>query len=148
MSEAGGELRGGLHVFPVRVYFEDTDAGGIVYYANYLHFAERARSEMLRHLGIESGRMVKDWGLVFAVKKCSMDFIKPAKLDDLLLIKTRLIEIGGASLRASQRISLDGLDLVCLELKIACISLKGRPVRMPSKIRNQLDQFKKLAEAN
>jgi acyl-CoA thioester hydrolase len=148
MSEAGGELRGGLHVFPVRVYFEDTDAGGIVYYANYLHFAERARSEMFRHFGIESGRMVKDWGLSFAVKNCSMDFIKPAKLDDLLLIKTRLTEIGGASLWASQMISLDGSDLVCLELKIACISLKGRPVRMPSKIRNQLDQFKKLAEAN
>ena len=107
MSEAWGELDGDLHIFPVRVYFEDTDAGGIVYYANYLHFAERARSEMLRHLGIESGTMVEDWGLIFAVKKCSMDFIRPAKLDDLLLIKTRLIEIGPEVFQNSRTVPND-----------------------------------------
>jgi acyl-CoA thioester hydrolase len=146
MTEAEAKFNGGYHNFPVRVYFEDTDAGGIVYYANYLHFAERARSEMLRHLGIESGRMVKESGLVFAVKSCSIDFIKSARLDDLLLVKTRLIEIGGASLKVSQKISMDGLDLVFMKLKLACISLEGRPVRMPSKICSQLDQLKKLTE--
>ncbi len=131
------------HVFPVRVYFEDTDAGGIVYYANYLRFAERARSEMFRHLGIESGKMIKDWGLLFAVKQCLVDFIKPAKLDDLLLVKTRLIKIGGASVRASQDITIDGLNLVCMDLKLVCISLEGKPVRMPMSLRTQLNNFQK-----
>ena len=141
MIEAQGVLQGGVHAFPVRVYFEDTDAGGIVYYANYLRFAERARSEMLRHLGIESGRLVDDLGLAFAVKQCSMDFIKPAKLDDLLTVETRLIGIGGASLTADQRISLDGADLVRMKLKLACMSLDGRPARLPGDIRKRLEDF-------
>ena len=147
MTEAAGALQDGVHVFPVRVYFEDTDAGGIVYYANYLRFAERARTEMLRHLGIESGRMVDDLGLAFAVKQCSMDFIKPAKLDDLLTVETRLLGVGGASLTADQRVSRDGTDLVRMELKLACMSLEGRPARLPADIRNRLEDFEKATGA-
>ena len=143
MIEAAGTIEGSVHVFPVRVYFEDTDAGGIVYYANYLRFAERARTEMLRHLGIESSRLVDDLGLAFAVKQCSMDFIKPAKLDDLLTLETRLLGVGGASLTAEQKVSRDGTDLVRMELKLACMSLEGRPARLPADIRNRLEDFGK-----
>ncbi len=141
MTEAAGTFRDGVHVFLVRIYFEDTDAGGIVYYANYLRFAERARTEMLRHLGIESGRLVDDLGLAFAVRQCSMDFIKPAKLDDLLMVETRLGRVGGASLRAEQRVTLDGADLVRMELKLACMSLDGRPARLPGDIRGRLENL-------
>ena len=139
MTEAAGTIENGVHVLPVRVYFEDTDAGGIVYYANYLRFAERGRSEMLRHLGIESGRMVDGLGLAFAVRRCAMDFVKPAKLDDLLTVETRLLEVGGASLSVDQRVRRGATDLVRMELKLACISLNGRPARLPGDIRKRLE---------
>ncbi len=146
-TEAAGALQDGVHVFPVRVYFEDTDAGGIVYYANYLCFAERARSEMLRHLGIESGRMVDDLSLAFTVERCSMDFVKPAKLDDLLTVETRLCGVGGASLVVDQRVLRDAKDLVRMELKLACMSLEGRPARLPADIRQRLEDFKNTGQA-
>ena len=142
MIKAYGEFIDKLHVFPIRVYYEDTDSGGIVYYANYLRFAERARSEMLRFLGIESGKLMQEEGLIVAVKKCSIDFLQSARLDDLLLVKTRLIKISGASIRINQTITKDELDLVYMDLKLASISLEGRPLRLPLRIRNQLEEFK------
>lgn len=141
MTEAAGTIENGVHVLPVRVYFEDTDAGGIVYYANYLRFAERGRSEMLRHLGIESSRMVDGLSLAFAVRRCAMDFVKPAKLDDLLTVETRLLDVGGASLSVDQRVRRGDTDLVRMELKLACISLDGRPARLPGDIRKRLEGF-------
>ena len=148
MIKDHSQIKDSHHVFPVRVYYEDTDAGGIVYYANYLRFAERARSEMLRYLGIESSQMVGDWGIFFAVKKCLIDFIKPAKLDDLLLVKTQLIEVGGASIKARQKVTMDGLNLVYIDLNLACISLEGKPARIPISVRELLNNFKNLAEKN
>ena len=142
MIKAYGEFIDKLHVFPIRVYYEDTDAGGIVYYANYLRFAERARSEMLRLLGIESGKLMQEEGLIVAVKKCSIDFLQSARLDDLLFVKTRLIKISGASIRINQTITKDELDLVYMDLKLASISLEGRPLRLPLRIRNQLEELK------
>ena len=142
MIKAYGEFIDKLHVFPIRVYYEDTDSGGIVYYANYLRFAERARSEMLRLLGIESGKLMQEEGLIVAVKKCSIDFLQSARLDDLLLVKTRLIKISGASIRINQTVTKDELDLVYMDLKLASVSLEGRPLRLPLRIRNQLEEFK------
>ncbi len=131
----------GLHKFPVRVYYEDTDAAGVVYYANYLRYAERARSEMLRDLGIESAALMANGGLAFAVKHCSMDFIKPAKLDDMLSVETRLIEIKGASLTAEQCVRRENADLVRMELKLACMSLDGKPARLPAAVKSRLEEF-------
>jgi acyl-CoA thioester hydrolase len=131
----------GVHVFPVRVYYEDTDAAGIVYYANYLRFAERARTELLRDLGIENARLMERQNLAFAVRRCSMDFVKPAKLDDMLAVETRLIDIGGASLTADQRVRRDQTDLVSMELKLACITIDGRPARLPAEVRRRLEDF-------
>ena len=82
------------HVFAVRVYYEDTDAGGVVYHANYLRFAERARSEMLRALGIPHTQMLRDDGLAWTVSRCEVDFVRPARLDDALEVYSRLLEIG------------------------------------------------------
>ena len=79
-----GMVADGVHVFPVRVYYEDTDAGGIVYYANYLKFAERARTELLRIAGITHSDLMAESGVAFAVRHCAADFIKPARLDDPL----------------------------------------------------------------
>ena len=87
-----------LHIFPLRVYFEDTDAGGIVYYANYMKFAERARTEMLRSVGIESGRLMREDNITLTVKTCHVDYQKPAYLDDTLEVHSNIIKVGGASL--------------------------------------------------
>lgn len=132
----------GIHIYPVRVYYEDTDAAGIVYYANYLKYAERARTEMLRDLGTENARLMKTEGLAFAVRRCEVDFFKPARLDDLLSVETRLIDVGGASLVADQRVKRDNAELVRMELKLACMSLDGRPARLPAAVKTRLEEFR------
>jgi len=144
MNEPGDDV----HVFPVRVYYEDTDAAGIVYYANYLRYAERARTEMLRSLGIESARMMADRGVAFAVKRCAVEFVKPAMLDDMLAVETRLLDVGGASVRADQRVRRDQTDLVRMELKLGCMSLDGGPVRLPAEIRDRLRDFGVAEKSN
>ena len=135
-------LAGGAkaHIFPVRVYYEDTDAGGIVYYANYLRFAERARTEMLRRLGIESSKLMAEAGVAFAVRRCAADFRRPARLDDTLEVQTRLIELGGASLELEQRIvqAGSGSEVVDLVLTLACMTATGKPARIPPAIRRRL----------
>ena len=101
MSEAlSGHFDGVEHVLPLRVYYEDTDAAGIVYYANYLKFAERARTEMLRLLGIHQRAMSEDYGLAFAVRDCSVDYRHPARLDDLPEVRSRLVKLSAAAARA------------------------------------------------
>ena len=132
----------GIHIYPVRVYYEDTDAAGIVYYANYLKYAERARTEMLRDLGTENARLMETEGLAFAVRRCEVDFFKPARLDDLLSVETRLIDVGGASLVADQRVKRDNAELVRMELKLACMSLDGRPARLPAVVKSRLEEFR------
>ena len=126
----------------MRVYYEDTDAAGIVYYANYLKYAERARTEMLRDLGNENARLMKTEGLAFAVRRCEVDFFKPARLDDLLSVETRLIDIGGASVVADQRVKRDNAELVRMELNLPCLSLDGRPARLPAAVKTRLEEFR------
>jgi len=126
------------HVFPLRVYFEDTDAGGVVYYANYLRYAERARSEWLRSLGFESSNYMESDGVAFAVRHCEADFIKPARLDDQLEVVTALLDAGGASLRLSQVVKRGGEDLVRMQIKLACMDAKGTAARLPSGIRDKI----------
>ena len=90
----------GDHVFFVRVYYEDTDAGGVVYHSNYLRFAERARTEFLREAGIDHITQMAENGLMFAVRRCEAEYVKPAQLDDALEIRTRCLEATGASFLA------------------------------------------------
>jgi acyl-CoA thioester hydrolase len=133
-----GAIRGGAYFYPVRVYYEDTDAAGLVYYANYLKFAERARSEMLRRLGIEQERLRAQSGLVFVVRRCTVDFLAPARLDDDLVVETRLVALGGASLDIDQDVTRGGDMLVRLAIKIACLGSTGRPHRLPPALRAAL----------
>lgn len=123
------------HSFDVRVYYEDTDAGGIVYYANYLKFAERGRTEMLRDAGFEHARMKSETGIAFAVRSCTIDYKAPARLDDCLTVLSEVTEVGGASLQMTQKILKDAEELVTLDIRLACMNEEGRPVRLPDEVR-------------
>jgi len=133
-----GLIEAGAYLYPVRVYYEDTDAAGLVYYANYLKFAERARSEMLRRLGIEQERLRAETGLVFVVRRCTVDYLQPARLDDDLVIATRLARLGGATLELEQDVQRDGDALVRLSVAIAALARNGRPQRLPSELRTAI----------
>lgn len=126
------------HVFPVRVYYEDTDAAGIVYYVNYLKFAERARTEMLRLLGRGQQDMLEREGVAFAVKSCRIEYFRPARLDDALEVRSALVEVGGASLKLRQRVVRGGELLADMLIRLAVMDRAGRPVRLPADIRAAL----------
>ena len=129
-------MRTEAHEFTLRVYFEDTDTGGIVYYANYLRFAERGRTEMLRELGFESSAMMADTGAALAVRRATADYLKPARLDDLLTVKTRVLAVKGARLSLSQVVCREGETLVEMEIELACMAADGRPRRLPAALRD------------
>jgi acyl-CoA thioester hydrolase len=124
---------------PVRVYYEDTDAGGVVYYANYLRFMERARTEWLRSLGFEQDELMRDPGVVFAVRSCSLDFLKPARFNDRLDVTVRVVKAGRASLSVEQQITR-GKELLCEgTVRIACLDARRfAPVPIPESIRRKL----------
>jgi acyl-CoA thioester hydrolase len=126
------------HAFSIRVYYEDTDAGGIVYYANYLKFAERARTEMLREAGFHHTVMLAQDGIILAVRRCSAEYLKPAKLDDQLSVSTRIAGLGAATIDLAQCIRRGGEELCRVDVTIACVGRDGRPVRLPARLRGVL----------
>ncbi|QNN47604.1 tol-pal system-associated acyl-CoA thioesterase [Thermomonas brevis] len=126
-------------VWPVRVYWEDTDAGGVVYHAQYLAFMERARSEWLRGIGLHQDAMRQRDDLVFVVRAMDVDFRAPARLDDQLSVSVRLLECRGASLVLAQRIERDGALLVEAKVKIAALRASSfRPRPLPDSLLSQL----------
>lgn len=131
-----------VHRWPVRVYWEDTDAGGIVYHSVYLNFAERGRTEFVRDLGVSQHQLADGGrGCAFAVSKLEVDYKKSARLDDLLEVESRLVEIKGASARFDQRIKRaeDGVELVRLNVRLGFVTLdEGRPSRIPQDLRQRL----------
>lgn len=135
---ATGVLVGIEHLYRLRVYFDDTDAAGIVYYANYLRMAERARTEMMRLLGTDHAGMMRNDRLVLTVRECAIEYLAPARLDDVLEIRSSLVEIRGASLRARQTIHRDGDLLARIRLRLACVTETGRPARFPARLRAAL----------
>ncbi len=128
--------------FPVRVYYEDTDSGGIVYYANYLRFAERARTEMLRQLGFGLGTLLEQDGLAFAVRRCQVEYLSPAVLDDALTVVSSVTQLGAASFDMDQIVMRDKDTIAELTVRLACMQMKGtragKPTRIPDKIRDAL----------
>lgn len=134
----GGLFRGSVHVFPVRVYYECTDAGGIVYHADYLRFAERARTEMMRAFGLDHRDLMRDAGVAFAVASSEAEFHRPALLDDLLMVETRVLEVGGASMRVAQDVRRGAERLVSMRLRLAMITTEGRAGRIPAALREAL----------
>ncbi len=125
--------------WPVRVYYEDTDAGGIVFYANYLRFFERARTEYLRSLGAAQHELKEQTGLMFVVKLCQLDYVAPARLDDELRLGLRISQIGRASLTFAQSAWRGEQLLVSAEVKVVCVqSLSMKPQAIPEFIVRQL----------
>ena len=121
-----------LHRLAIRVYYEDTDAGGIVYHAQYLCFAERARTEFLRTAGTDHQRLLAEHGGVFAVRRAMVDFCRPARLDDLLTVETRVMKATGARLELRQEIKKHGELVVSIDIELAFISPDLRPLRLPA----------------
>lgn len=128
----------GTHTMTVRVYYEDTDFSGVVYHASYLRFFERGRTELLRATGVDQSLLHQDGsGLNFAVRRMTIDWLKPARMDDVVEIETATTEIRGATLDVAQRILRDGEVLVTATVLVAALS-GGRPVRIPDGLRTRL----------
>ncbi|MEH6359761.1 MAG: tol-pal system-associated acyl-CoA thioesterase [Amylibacter sp.] len=130
------------HQFAVRVYYEDTDLAGIVYYANYLKFIERARSTMVLEAGIDQLEMQAQ-GLVFVVKKVEANYISSAKLNDDLRIETKLQQLTGAKITFSQDVYRAGTLIFSALVTVVCITNAGKVARFPAKIRAKLDDVSK-----
>ncbi|HTY03028.1 MAG TPA: tol-pal system-associated acyl-CoA thioesterase [Rhodocyclaceae bacterium] len=128
--------------WPVRVYFEDTDVGGVVYYANYLRYLERARTEWLRAMGFDQGRLMQETGLGFAVRNIQADYLKPARLDDALEVVSRVASHGRVQVVFDQRIMRGGEELLTASVRIACMHLaRGKPAAMPQDIYEQFERL-------
>ena len=128
------------HALPIRVYYEDTDFSGVVYHASYLRFLERGRTELLRDLGVHQAALHGDAvALAFAVRRMTIDWLKPARMDDMVTVETRIGAIKGASLMLLQRI-LRGEELLLeAEVLVAAVS-GGKPVRLPAGLKERLGQ--------
>ncbi|MBL9034127.1 MAG: tol-pal system-associated acyl-CoA thioesterase [Rhodospirillaceae bacterium] len=141
MNDLTRATRPATHRQTIRVYFEDTDAAGIVYYANYLKFAERARTDWLRALGMPHSQMIKRDGLTLVVRRCEADYRKPAHLDDELVVETELTKLGGASIDLLQRVFRDGDLLVEMKVVIVCVGRDGKAARLPDYLRAALPRI-------
>ena len=127
---------------PLRVYYEDTDAGGVVYYANYLRYLERARTEVLRALGFEQAELARDEGIAFAVRSLQAEYLRPARLDDLVEVISRIGELGRAQVVFHQRVERQGELLLEATVRVACLDMaKGKAAAIPKRIH---DKFKEL----
>lgn len=135
-----GRIRNGIHIMPIRIYYEDTDAGGVVYHARYVAFCERARSDCLRLLGIHQSSFE---GVNFVVRRMVCDFLKPARLDDLLEVHTRFLDMGGARVEIGQEVMLNGNTVFKADVTVALVDGRGRPRRLPE---SMADRFRRMPE--
>ncbi len=137
----GGILVGARHLYAVRVYYEDTDLSGITYHANYLRWFERARSDLLRLLGIDQRAAIESGEGAYALSEVNLRYLRPAKLDDDVVIETRCTELGAASCRMHQ-IARRGDEMLCeAHLRVGFITLDGRPRRQPAEWRDAFADF-------
>ncbi len=138
--DLSGRWQDKIHLFPVRVYYADTDAAGVVYHATYLNYAERARTEMIRLMENDP-----DWrpgdGVGFVVRACQIEYLRPARLDDRLEVRSKIAELGGASFRASQQIWRACELLVDLSIVIVCTRDVGQPTRIPQGLRDKMTEL-------
>ncbi len=123
-----------IHRFPVQVYYEDTDMGGIVYHANYLRFIERARSAWVRALGNDQNAM-RDGGLVWVVRRIEADYLSTARFEDTLIVESTVRKVTPARLVMDQVVKRDGLPIFTAVVTAVCMNAKGQPVRLPAEIR-------------
>jgi acyl-CoA thioester hydrolase len=126
------------HRITLRVYYEDTDLAGIVYYANYLKFIERGRTDWLRDLGVDQGALKAREGVVFAVRRVEADYLSPARFDDLLTVESSLHQMTPARIVMDQRVLRGDAVLFTACVTVACLSASGRPARIPETVRKAL----------
>ncbi len=126
------------HHFPIRVYYEDTDLAGIVYYANYLKFIERARTEFVRALGVDQGRLKAEQGVVFAVRRVEADYLQPARFDDELTVITTPQQVTGARIVLGQDVLRGDTALFRSQVTLVALTETGRPARIPAELRRQM----------
>lgn len=135
--EAGGRRH---HVLPVRVYFEDTDFSGLVYHASYVRWCERGRSDFLRLVGNDHRGLIDGSGgrepAAFVVRRMALEFLKPARIDEILEVETRVQDVGAAHLVLDQRIGRDGVALFTAEVMVVLVSVSGKPLRIASALRS------------
>ncbi|WP_375266598.1 tol-pal system-associated acyl-CoA thioesterase [Planktotalea sp.] len=124
-----------MHEFGLRVYYEDTDLAGIVYYANYLRFIERARTEWVRGLGIDQVRLQEEDGLVFAVRRVEADYLTPARFDDELIVRTTVEQMTGARIVLKQDVTRGKDLLFSAQVTLVALTVEGQPTRLPANIR-------------
>jgi acyl-CoA thioester hydrolase len=128
----------------LRVYYEDTDAGGIVYYANYLRFIERARTEALLGLGLSQTVLRERFGVLFVVREVTARYLAPARLEDQLVVTTRAAPVGGARIEMAQDVLRDAVVLAKCRVSLACVGPTGRPVRVPGEVAAALGRLPPL----
>ena len=126
-----------------KVYYEDTDAGGIVYYANYLKYIERARTESLRTIGLFQNKIKDQLNLIFVVRSIFAEYLKPAKLDDILEVTTNFIKLGMVSIVVEQEIFLNKTKIFGAKVKLGIIDLNGKPKKLPNTLRLKLEDLSK-----
>jgi acyl-CoA thioester hydrolase len=127
-----------LFEWPARVYYQDTDAGGVVYHANYVNFMERARTEWLRSFGYSNAGMMMELGVMFVVRSIKLDYLKPARLDDMLMVTALVKEIGRSRLNLVQTVTRDGVLLAEGEVHLVCVKADSfKPVSVPEIMRKQ-----------
>ena len=131
LDPPSGRIEGPLHLFPVRVYFEDTDLSGVVYHANYLKWFERARSDLLRVLGVDQRAAQEAGEGVYAVADLAIRYFAPARLDDAITVRSRALELGAASVRLLQQAWREDLLLAEMNVRVGFITPEGRPRRQP-----------------
>ncbi len=131
-------VRAMSHRLKLRVYYEDTDLAGIVYYANYLKFIERGRTEFVRSLGIDQTQLRNDSGIVFAVRRVEADYLVPARFDDEIVVLTTLKDLTGARIILAQQVFRDDTILFDAVVTLVALSETGRPARLPAEIRQRL----------
>jgi acyl-CoA thioester hydrolase len=139
--DLAGRIDGGRHILPVRIYFEDTDFSGVVYHGSYVRFMERGRTDYLRLLGV--GHDALDKGehgepLAFAVRRMTIEFLKPARIDDVIEVETSVSEMGGARIVLAQSVRRGAELLVTAEVTVALINAAGQPRRVPEGMRQRL----------
>ena len=143
--DLAGRIEGAKHILPVRVYHEDTDFTGLVYHANYLKFCERGRSDFVRLAGLSQTGMFTGKGArepaAFVVRHMDVDFLKPARMDDVLEIVTSVDEIGGAAMTLLQEVTRDKTVLTRLRIKIVLVGASGKPGRLGELVRASLEPF-------
>jgi len=122
--------------WPVRVYYEDTDSGGVVYYANYLKFFERARTEWLRSFGLNQDKLAQEEDLIFVVRRATLDFVRPARLDDMLEVTVEPVKVARVYIELAQEARCGAQDLARAEIRVACLNRQSfKPVAIPQDLR-------------